>query len=196
MSSRSREAIIAKYTNKSHYKHEYIYGDVYVDEERITKLRSNQAKDVFNRELKAAIRFSIYFCCDVFLLPEGDKEGNAIYVEKHKNPDAIIHGHFIDFKQAKGTDTSITKKLVRGLGQAEGIVISIEDELEINKAVQWLNGKINSLKKLYEGFIVIVEDNKGNYGVYTINGKRLSSEESLLAAAQRLSPSDLKSGNS
>ena len=149
MSIRSREAIIAKYTDKSRYKHEYIYGDVYVDEERITKLKSNQAKDVFNRELKAAIRFSI-----------------------------------------------ITKKLVRGLGQAEGIVISIEDELEINKAVQWLNGKINSLKKLYEGFIVIVEDNKGNYGIYTINGKRLSSEESLLAATQRLSPSDLKSGNS
>jgi hypothetical protein len=76
----SKETIIAKYTDKSRYKPEYIYDDVYVDEERIVLSKKNKLeKEIFDRELKAAKRFSVHFNCEVFLLPEGDKQGNAIY---------------------------------------------------------------------------------------------------------------------
>lgn len=44
--------------------------------------------------------------------------------------------------------------------------------------------------------MVVIEDKESNYWTYTVNGKRLSEKESLLAAAQRLSPPGLKSGNS
>ena len=71
----SKEAIIAKYTDKSRYKPEYIYDDVYVDEDRIVLSKKNKLeKEIFDRELKAAKRFSIHFNCEVFLLPEGDKQ--------------------------------------------------------------------------------------------------------------------------
>lgn len=195
MCDNSRETIIAKYTDKSRYNPKYIFGDVYVDEDRIKKLTSDQAKEVFDRELKAAKRFSKHFNCDVFILPEGDANGNVIYVEKHKNPDAIIQGYFIDFKQAKGTDSSVTKKLGKGLSQSDGIIITIEDELSIMKAVQWINGKLNSLESEYNGFIVIIEDYIGNYSIFTVNEKRLSAEENLFTAAQRLLPSNPESKN-
>ena len=97
---------------------------------------------------------------------------------------------FIDFKKAIGTDRSIIKKLERGVGQAEGIIISIENETSIDKAVQWLNGVLNTMTNPHDGFIVIIEDIDGKYGIYTVNGKRLSVEENLFTAAQRFSPPD------
>jgi hypothetical protein len=42
----------------------------------------------------------------------------------------------------------------------------------------------------HDGFIVIIEDIDGKYGIYTVNGKRLSVEENLFTAAQRFSPPD------
>jgi len=70
MCDNSREIAIAKYTDKSRYKKEYIYGDVYVDEERVEySKKSIKAKDDYDRELKAAKRFSEHFNCEVFLLP-------------------------------------------------------------------------------------------------------------------------------
>ena len=57
-SPNSREVIIAKYTDKSRYKPEYIYGDVYVDEDRISLSNKNtREKEIFERELAAAKRF-------------------------------------------------------------------------------------------------------------------------------------------
>ena len=194
MCDNSRAAVIAKYTDKSRYKKEYIYGDVYVDEERVEySKKSIKAKDDYDRELKAAKRFSEHFNCEVFLLPNEEKNGNVIFIEKHKNPDAIIQGKFIDFKQAKGTDGSVTKQLGRGLMQAEGVVITVMDGTTIDITVQWLNGKINSLKKSYNGFVVIIEDAQGNYRTYTINAKRLSATENLFTAARRTSPSNQES---
>ena len=188
MNNNSKEAIIAKYTDKSRYKSEYIFGDVYVDKKRIALSKTNnEEKAIFDRELKAAKRFSEHFNCEIFLLPP-DENGHAIYVDKHSNPDSIIKGLFIDFKQAKNTDTSITRQLERGLGQAEGVIITIEGDTRIGKVVQWLNGKINSMAKTHDGFFVVIEDKKRNYWTFTINGKRLSVEESLFSAAQRLSP--------
>ena len=188
MRKNSKETIIAKYTDKSRYGPEYIFGDVYVDEKRIALSKTNEEeKEIFDRELKAAKRFSAHFNCEIFLLPP-DENGHAIYVDKHSNPDSIITGLFIDFKQAKNTDTSITRQLERGLGQAEGVIITIEGDITIRKVVQWLNGKINSMAKPHDDFIVVVENKERNYWTFTINGKRLSSTESLFSAAQRLSP--------
>ena len=188
MCDNSKEAIITKYTDKSRYKPEHIFGDVYVDKDRIALSKTNdEEKEIFNREFNAAKRFSEHFNCEVFLLPP-DENGHAIYVDKHSNPDSIIKGLFIDFKQAKNTDTSITRQLERGLGQAEGVIITIEGDAIIEKVVQWLNGKINSMTKPHDGFIVVVENKEGNYWTFTINGKRLSIEENLFSAAQRLSP--------
>ena len=188
MCDNSKEIIIAKYTDKSRYKPGNIFGDVYVDQERIALSKTNdEEKEIFDRELNAAKRFSKHFNCEVFLLPPNGN-GHAIYVDKHSNPDSIIKGLFIDFKQAKNTDTSITRQLERGLGQAEGIIITIEGDTIIKKAVQWLNGKINSMTKPHEGFIVVVENKEGKYWTFSVKGKRLSIEESLFSAAQRLSP--------
>ena len=192
MCDNSKEAIITKYIDKSRYKPEHIFGDVYVDKDRIALSKTNdEEKEIFNREFNAAKRFSEHFNCEVFLLPP-DENGHAIYVDKHSNPDSIIHGRLIDFKKAKGTDRSIIKKLERGVSQAEGIIITIENETPIYKAVQWLNGVLNTMTNPHDGFIVIIEDNKGIYGVYTVNGKRLSIEESLFSATRRLSPPDIK----
>ena len=195
MNANSREAIIAKYTDKSRYNQKYIFGDVYVDEERIKQSeKSGQAKDDYKKELKTAIRFSKHFNCEVFLLPEGEKDGNIIYIEKHSNPDAIIKEKFIDFKQTKGTDTSITRRLEKALKQADGILITLEEDTSIDKAVQWINGKLNSVMSAYDGFVVVVEDNKGNYGTYMVKEKRLS-KENLFMAARQLSPSGPESNN-
>ncbi|MBQ7746481.1 MAG: hypothetical protein IJT92_03405 [Spirochaetia bacterium] len=188
MCDNSKEALIAKYTDKSRYKPEHIYGDVYVDKARIELSKTNdEEKEIFYRELNAAKRFSKHFNCEVFLLPPYEN-GHAIYLDKHSNPDSIIKGLFIDFKQAKNTDTSITRQLERGLGQAEGVIITINGDTIITKVVQWLNGKINTMTKPHDGFIVVVENNKGSYWIFTIKRKRLSIEENLFSAAQRHSP--------
>ena len=190
MCDNSKKALIAKYTDKSRYKPEHIYGDVYVDKARIALSKTNdEEKEIFERELNAAKRFSKHFNCEVFLLPP-DENGHAIYLDKHSNPDSIIKGLFIDFKQAIGTDRSISKRLEYGVGQSEGIVITIENDTPIEKAKQWINGTLNVLKNEYDGFIVVIEDNKGNYGTYSVNRKRLSLEESLFLATRRLSPPD------
>ena len=119
MCDNSKEVIIAKYTDKSKYKPEQIFGDVYVNKERIALSKTNnEEKEIFDRELNAAKRFSEHFCCEVFLLPP-DEKGHAIYVDKHSNPDSIIKGFFIDFKHSIGTDRSIIKKLQKGVRQAE-----------------------------------------------------------------------------
>ena len=192
MCDNSKKAIIIKYTDKSRYKPEHIFGDVYVDKDRIALSKTNdEEKEIFNREFNAAKRFSEHFNCEVFLLPP-DENGHAIYVDKHSNPDAIIQGHFIDFKQAIGTDRSISKRLEYGVGQSEGFVITIENDTPIEKAKQWINGTLNVLKNEYDGFIVVIEDNKGNYETYSVNKKRLSLEESLFLATRRLSPPDVK----
>ncbi len=196
MKKNSKEAIIAKYMDKSRYNPEHIYGDVYVDELRVNQAKkSEKAKADHERELKAAIRFSKHFDCEVFLLPEGDKNGNVLYIEKHSNPDSIIKGSFIDLKKTKGTDTSISRRLERALKQADGVLITIENEILIDKAVQWINGKLISMESQYDGFIVIIEDKIGNYGIYTVNEKRLSKKENLFMAARQLAPSGPEGGN-
>ncbi len=191
------QAVIAKYTDKSRYRPEYIFGDVYVDSYRIVQAeKSSKAKNDHEKELKSAIRFSKHFNCEVFLLPEGEENGNIIYVEKHANPDSIIHGNFIDLKTTKGTDTSITRRLERALNQADGVIITLEIDTQLDKAVQWINGKLKSMKNQYENFIVVVEDNKGKYGTYSVKEKRLSAKENLFMAARQLAPSGPESENS
>ncbi|MBR4159592.1 MAG: hypothetical protein IKT97_06015 [Spirochaetia bacterium] len=186
----SREAIVAKYTDKSRYKPEYIYGDVYVDEERILLSKKNKLeKEIFDRELEAAKRFSGCFKCEVFLLPEGDKQGNAIYIEKNTNPDAITLGIFIDFKQTKGTNTSITRQFERGIGQADAVLLSLTNEVKINDIERWINGKLKAMKHSHEGFLVVIENCNKNYKVFTIKKGKLSFEKNFPLIARRLSSS-------
>ena len=129
MADTSKKAIIARYTDKSRYKPEYIYGDVYIDEDRIILSKKNKyEEEIFTIELNAAKRFSKHFNCEVFLLPEGDKQGNAIYLEKNTNPDAITLDIFIDFKQTKGTNTSVTRQLERGIGQADAVLLILKNK--------------------------------------------------------------------
>ena len=71
MKDYSRNATIAKYTNKSRYKPEYIYGKVYIDEDRIAEaLKSKDEKEIFKKEFRASKRFSDCFSYDVFMLPQ------------------------------------------------------------------------------------------------------------------------------
>ena len=190
MCGNSREAIIAKYTDKSRYKSEHIFGDVYVDEERIVLSKKNKVeKEIFNKELKAAQRFSDHYNCEVFLLPEGDKQGNAIYVEKNTNPDAITLGIFIDFKQTKGTNTSITRQFERGIGQADAVLLSLTNEVKINDIEKWLNGKLKAMKHSHEGFVIVIENCENNYKTFTIKEGKLFFEKNFPLIARRLSSS-------
>ena len=186
----SKETIIAKHTDKSRYKPEYIYDDVYVDEERIVLSKKNKLeKEIFDRELKAAKRFSKYFNCEVFLLPEGDKQGNAIYIEKNTNPDAITLGIFIDFKQTKGTNTSITRQFERGIGQADAVLLSFKHKVKISNIEKWINGKLKAMKHNHDGFVVIIENFENKYRVYEIKEGKLSFEKNFPLIARRLSSS-------
>ncbi len=180
-SQNNREVIIAKYTDKSRYIPEYIYGDVYVDKDRIKMSKKNKfEKDIFDRELEAAKRFSEFFNCEVFLLPEGDKQGNAIYIEKNTNPDAITMGIFVDFKQAKGSNTSITRQFERGIGQADGVIITLENKVGIKTIEKWINGKLKVMTHNHDGFKVVIENEKNSFKVFTIKeGKLLLKRTSL-----------------
>ena len=167
-----------------------------MDEARVRLSKINdKEKEIFERELKTAKRFSRHFNCEVFLLPP-DENGNAIYEEKHSNPDTIFHRFFIDFKNAKNTDTSITRQLERGIGQADGVLITLKDKMDIKRIEHWINGKLKSLKQDHDGFIVIIENGNNNFKTFIINKKRLSIKESLFLTARRLSPSGHESLNS
>ncbi len=186
----SKEAIIARYTDKSRYKPEYIYGNVYVDEDKITLSKKNKfEEEIFTIELNAAKRFSKHFNCEVFLLPEGDKHGNAIYLEKNTNPDAITLDIFIDFKQAKGTNTSVTRQLERGIGQADGVLLSLNTKVNIKTIEKWINGKLKVMTHNHEGFMVVIENFENNYKAFIIKEGKLSVEKNFPLIARRLSSS-------
>ena len=139
--------------------------------------------------MKAAQRFSIHYNCEVFLLPEGDKQGNATYVEKNTNPDAITLGIFIDFKQTKGTNTSITRQFERGIGQADAVLLSLTNEVKINDIEKWLNGKLKAMKHSHEGFVIVIENCENNYKTFTIKEGKLFFEKNFPLIARRLSSS-------
>ena len=173
MIDNSREATIAKYTDKSRYKPEYIYGDVYVDEDRIAEtLKSKDEKEIFEKELKIAKRFSKAFGYDVFMLPQ--KEGNIIYIEKHSNPDIITAGMFIDIKGPSGSETSIKTRFRESVHQADGVLISIDKLISILKVKRWIEDKLRRMDN-HDGFLVIIEVGKENkkYDVFVVKGKGL-----------------------
>ena len=115
----SRNATIAKYTDKSRYKSEYLYGKVYIDEDRIAEaLKSKDEKEIFKKEFRASKRFSEYFGYDVFMSPQ--KEGNIVYIEKHSNPDIITEGIFLDIKNPSGSKSSIKTRFRESVHQADG----------------------------------------------------------------------------
>ncbi|MBO7047567.1 MAG: hypothetical protein J6W62_01475 [Spirochaetia bacterium] len=156
MADTSKKAIIARYTDKSRYKPEYIYGDVYVDEDRIILSKKNKyEEEIFTIELNAAKRFSIY-------------------LEKNTNPDAITLDIFIDFKQTKGTNTSVTRQLERGIGQADAVLLIL---------------KIKAMKHNHDGFVVIIENFENNYKAFIIKKGKLSVEKNFPLIARRLSSS-------
>ncbi|MBR4375875.1 MAG: hypothetical protein IK040_04595 [Spirochaetia bacterium] len=175
MNDNSREAVIAKYTDKSRYKPEYIFGNVYVDEERIAEtLKSKDEKEIFEKEFKTAKRFSEKFGYEVFMLPQ--KEGNIIYIEKHSNPDIITEGMFIDIKNPSGSKASIKTRFHESIHQADGVLISVEKDISVSQVKKWIEEKLQLMNK-HDGFIIAIEvgiKNNRKYGVFKIKGKELS----------------------
>ena len=173
MNDNSKEAIIAKYTDKSRYKPENIFGNVYVDEERITEtLKSKDEKEIFEKEFKTVKRFSDKFGYDVFMLPQ--KEGNIIYIEKHSNPDIITAGMFIDIKGPSGSETSIKTRFRESVHQADGVLLSINKLISILKVKSWIEDKLRRMDN-HDGFLVIIEVGRENkkYDVFEVKGKGL-----------------------
>jgi hypothetical protein len=81
MIDNSREATIAKYTDKSRYKPEYTYGNVYVDEERIKHSNnSKEEKKKYEREFNTAKRYSEKFGLEIFMLPTRGENGHIYFV--------------------------------------------------------------------------------------------------------------------
>ena len=178
MCDNSRAAVIAKYTDKSRYKSEHIFGNVYVDENRINESLKNEKEKVqFEKELNTAIRFSAHFNCDVFMLPPGDG-GGVIYLDKNSNPDMIANRIFIDIKNPSGTGTSIKRRFQESIHQADGALISIQNETTIEQAKRWIEEKLQYMDN-HDGFIVVVENNNHNFEVFEIEKGLLKSSPFL-----------------
>ena len=191
MNDNSREAVIAKYTNKSRYKPEYIFGNVYVDEERIAEtLKSKDEKEIFEKELKIAKRFSERYGLEIFMLPQ--MEGNKIiYLEKHSNPDIITNGIFADIKCPSGSEISIKKRFQESVHQADGVIISINKPLSILKIKKWIEDKMRWMDN-HDGFIVAIEVGSMNkkYDIFEIKEKGL--EKAPLIGCRGFRPRSIK----
>lgn len=144
----SKDDTIRKYTDKSRYSKENIYGDVYVDNARVEESRkSGHEEKNFKKELEAAKRFSEYFNCEVFMLPP--RESNSvIYVAKHSNPDAIVGWSFIDFKENfSGNENSIKSLFSKATKQADSLYLTLSGGTSIEQAVKWINGKSGNVRR-------------------------------------------------
>ena len=187
MNDNSREAVIAKYTDKSRYKSEYIFGNVYVDEERIAEtFKSKDEKEIFGKELEIAKRFSERYGLEIFMLPQ--MEGNKIiYLEKHSNPDIITNGIFADIKCPSGSEISIKKRFQESVHQADGVIISINKPLSILKIKKWIEDKLRWMDN-HDGFLIAIEvgNEKKRYDIFEIKEKGL--EKAPLNWMPRLSP--------
>ena len=191
MEENSREAIIAKYTDRSRYKPEYIFGDVYVDEERIAEtLKSKDEKEIFEKEFDIAKRFSERYAVEVFMLPQmgGNK---IIYLEKHSNPDIITNGIFADIKCPSGSEVSIKKRFQESVHQADGVIISIDKSISILKIKKWIEDKLRWMDN-HDGFKVAIEVGKKNKitEIFEIKGKGL--EKAPLSGCRGFRPRSIK----
>ena len=167
------ENIIEKYTDKSRYEEENIFDDVYVDSARMAESKkSNQERLNFERELASAKRFSEHFDCEVYLLPPKEA-GSVIYKTKHSNPDAIVNGSFIDFKENNsGNEGTIKNLFDKATKQADAVYLTLSGGTTLGQAVKWINGKL-SQKGNIEGFGVVLSDSNGNFAEYKVKEKRL-----------------------
>ena len=176
MCGNSREEIIAKYTDKSRYKPEYIYGDVYVDEERVKLSKSNKVeKEKFETELNTAKRFSDKFGFEIFMLPPKDGNKN-IYIDKESNPDTISFEMFVEIKNPSGSETSIKTRFRESVHKADGVLLSVEKNISVSQVKKWITNQLNWMNN-HDGFLVAIEvgtENNRKYGVFKINGKELS----------------------
>ena len=116
-------------------QNENIYGNVYVDEERIKEsLKNDREKVQFEKELKTVIRFSEHFNCEVFMLPPNEG-GGVIYLDKNSNPDIIANRLFIEINNPNGIESSIKRRFQDSVHQADGGLISIQEVFEIEKGL-------------------------------------------------------------
>ena len=168
-------------------QNENIYGNVYVDEERIKEsLKNDREKVQFEKELKTVIRFSEHFNCEVFMLPPNEG-GGVIYLDKNSNPDIIANRLFIEINNPNGIESSIKRRFQDSVHQADGGLISIQNDTSINQARKWIEEKLGKMANNHDGFMVIIEDNKHNYEVFEIEKGLLKSKSPL--ENRQLSPS-------
>ena len=171
MSYNSQQAIIAKYTDISRYRPEYIYGNVYVDEKRVKEaLKNDIEKEKLKIEIEIADKFAKNFDCKVFMLPPTEN-GDVIYKEKNSNPDFISYNMFLEIKRPKGTKTSIRTRFQESVHQADGVLISIQNNIPINVAKKWIEEKLQLMNN-HDGFVVVIES-MNNYGLFTVKEKGL-----------------------
>lgn len=165
--------VIEKYTDKSRYEKKNIFDDVYVDSARMAESKkSNQERLNFERELASARRFSEHFDCEVYLLPPKEA-GSVIYKAKHSNPDAIVNGTFIDFKENNsGNEGTIKNLFDKATKQADAVYLTISGGTTLEQAAKWINGKVTQ-KGNIENFGVVLSDSNGNFAEYKVKEKRL-----------------------
>lgn len=165
--------VIEKYTDRSRYEKENIFDDVYVDSARMAESKkSNQERLNFERELASAKRFSEHFDCEVYLLPPKEA-GSVIYKAKHSNPDAIVNGTFIDFKENNsGNEGTIKNLFDKATKQADAVYLTLSGGTTLEQAAKWINGKV-AQKGNIEGFGVVLSDSNENFAEYKVKEKRL-----------------------
>ncbi len=177
MADNSREAIIAKYTDKSRYNPKYIFGNIYVDAKRIEYSNTSKVeKKKYEREFNTAKRYSDKFGIEIFMLPPKGENG-YIYIEKRSNPDTVSLGMFVEIKNPSGSRASIMARFRESVHQADGVFISVEKRISISYVKRCIENQLNLMNNKHDGFLIVIEigtDNNRKYGVFKINGKELS----------------------
>ena len=172
--SEDRESRIASFTDESNYSPENIEGNVYIDAARKELSNKNSIeKAQYEKELMMAHKLSEHFNCKVFMLPPTIEDG-FIYVEKQSNPDSVVKGFFVDFKQIN-TDkpNSVQRAMKEGIRQADAVYIELGDNISIDNATRALIGQVKSNNNNHEGFGIVISDSVGNFKEYQIIKKRL-----------------------
>ncbi len=172
--SEDRESRIASFTDESNYSPENIEGNVYIDAARKELSNKNSIeKAQYEKELMMAHKLSEHFNCKVFMLPPTIEDG-FIYVEKQSNPDSVVKGFFVDFKQIN-TDkpNSVQRAMKEGIRQADAVYIELGDNISIGNATRALIGQVKSNNNNHEGFGIVISDSAGNFKEYQIIKKRL-----------------------
>lgn len=171
--SEERNASLAEYTDKSKYEVDTKNSKVFIYHRRLENISGSKIKELEKhlRELDIARKFADRYDVEVFLLPPRLNK-NTLVLTNNKVPDGIAVKVFVEFKNARGSYSTIQEAVKTGVKQTELIVIQVDAESSENTIFNALNGQKSYLKdEESKGVVVILEN---SFLEYTINKKELT----------------------